>query len=541
MPAILEAAASGPQKLRLTAVGVLDRHGQRLQRAGAAECRPPIAMPNWRQAALSALARLPGNEVDADFLARLPAATGKNRQVLITLAGQRHIDRALPSRRPQRRRPGCRSAQRRRANHRHPRHRRPSRRSRPAAAGDPKRQGARGHRDGPPRDQWPHRRARPCRTSLPLARNDDSALRIIALHVLASAGGPEALGAVKSAVQDKDETVQDEAVRTLSTWPNNWPEDSGVAEPLLTLARSGSQDLPPGAGACAATCNTSRRDKQLKDDEKVGKVNDVLPLIKRPEEKRLAIAAIGNIPNARRAGDARRPLPRTPPSPRTPAPPSSSWPTSPMPAVSQDQRQAALQVAVEKATSDDTKKQAGKLLKESQIASPHIGRASVTRALSFTGNQGSRGRPPSRAGSFRRAAPPRPIPPANATLPHSGQRVTGNCAPQCGHVACVSNVSNGCEHLSHRHSGPMIGACWQDGQANPLRRGIFATRASTRACISPLPAVQQDEHAQDAEPDTLRLDARARSCAATPMKPITVVTMRLRARPSTNQSSDCRI
>ncbi len=43
------------------------------------------------QAALSALARLPGNEVDADLLARLPAATGKNRQVLITLAGQRHI------------------------------------------------------------------------------------------------------------------------------------------------------------------------------------------------------------------------------------------------------------------------------------------------------------------------------------------------------------------------------------------------------------------------------------------------------------------
>ena len=93
---------------------------------------------------------------------------------------------------------------------------------------------------------------------LPLARNDDSALRIIALHVLASAGGPDALAAVKAAVQDKDETVQDEAVRTLSTWPNNWPEDSGVAEPLLALAKSAAKTVPPGAGACAATCNTSR-------------------------------------------------------------------------------------------------------------------------------------------------------------------------------------------------------------------------------------------------------------------------------------------
>jgi len=36
---------------------------------------------------------------------------------------------------------------------------------------------------------------------LPLARNDDSALRIIALHVLASGGGPDALAAVQAAVQ----------------------------------------------------------------------------------------------------------------------------------------------------------------------------------------------------------------------------------------------------------------------------------------------------------------------------------------------------
>ena len=66
----------------------------------------------------------------------------------------------------------------------------------------------------------------------------EASLRTIGLHALASAGGPEALSAVKSAVEDTDESVQDEAVRTLSNWPNNWPEDGSVGEPLLALARS---------------------------------------------------------------------------------------------------------------------------------------------------------------------------------------------------------------------------------------------------------------------------------------------------------------
>ena len=71
---------------------------------------------------------------------------------------------------------------------------------------------------------------------LPLAQSEESAVRIIAQNVLASAGGPQALAAVKAAVEDKDEAVQAEAVRTLSTWPNNWPEDSAVAEPRMAVS-----------------------------------------------------------------------------------------------------------------------------------------------------------------------------------------------------------------------------------------------------------------------------------------------------------------
>ena len=167
MPAVLQAAGSGPQKLRLTAVGVLDRLGNvssvPVLLNAAADPDADLA-----QAALAALARLPGNEVDADLLARLPAATGKNRQVLILLAGQRHIDRALPV---------IVSS----AND-------PDAGVRTAAVqaigilgtdaqaadlvrllqGTQRREGARRHRNGPPRHQRPHRRA--LRAGSPAAR-----------------------------------------------------------------------------------------------------------------------------------------------------------------------------------------------------------------------------------------------------------------------------------------------------------------------------------------------------------------------------------
>ena len=67
LPAVLAAAGNGPQTLRLTAVGVLDRLGDvssvPVLLAAAADADADMA-----QAALSALARLPGNEVDADLL-----------------------------------------------------------------------------------------------------------------------------------------------------------------------------------------------------------------------------------------------------------------------------------------------------------------------------------------------------------------------------------------------------------------------------------------------------------------------------------------
>jgi HEAT repeat protein len=362
MPALLESANRGPAKLRVTAIGALEREGGL---SSVPVLLQAAADPNAEvaQAALGALTRLPGNEVDADLLARLQDAKGKNLQILLTLAGQRHIDRALPIVFRCLRDPDAEV-----------------RRAAIQAIGI---LGSDAHaaelvgllqesRSGKERTDIEtallaiigRTGARSVPALLPLAHNTDGPMRIIALHLLASAGGPDALAAVQAAVQDKDEVVQDEAVRTLSTWPNNWPEDAGVAEPLLALARSDAKTSHQVL-AVRGYLQYVQGDKRLKDAEKVSKVTDVLPLVKRPEEKRLAIAVIGAVPipaaldllvafagEPEVAEDACSAIVKL----TDPAPPG----------VSQEQRQKALQVAVEKATSDATKKQARKLLKPSE-------------------------------------------------------------------------------------------------------------------------------------------------------------------------------
>ena len=359
LPAVVAAAGSGPQKLRLTAIGILDRLGNpasvSVLLGAAADSNADLA-----QAALAALARLPGSEVDAELLTRLPSTTGKARQVLIELAGQRHLDRALPAIVTGAEDPdaGVRAAAVQAIG----------------ILGDDKQ--VAGLAKLLQATQSPKERAdlemallaitgragaRAVPSLLPLAQHSDSAVRIIALRVLAAAGEPDALAAVKAAVEDKDEIVRDEAVRTLSTWPNNWPEDSGVAEPLLTLAKS-SGKTSYQVLALRGYLQYVQGDKQLKDDEKVGKVTELLPLIKRPEEKRLAIAAVGAIPNAG-VLELLATFAADPAVAEDACSAIVKLAGGNLPGFSKEQRQKALEVAAEKATSSATRKKAAELLK----------------------------------------------------------------------------------------------------------------------------------------------------------------------------------
>ena len=220
LPTVMQAASSGPVKLRLTAVGILDRMGNvsslPVLLTVAADPDADLA-----QAALAALARLPGNEVDADLLSRLSAATGKNRQVLILLAGQRHIDRALPV--------VVSSANDSYADVRTAAVQTIGILGTDAQAADLVKllegtkdtkgradiemallaiSGRTGAKSVPALLPRAQRRYRPAHHRPPRA-GVRRRTRCPRRHC--------------GRVQDKDETVEDEAVRTLATWPNNWP------------------------------------------------------------------------------------------------------------------------------------------------------------------------------------------------------------------------------------------------------------------------------------------------------------------------------
>jgi HEAT repeat protein len=360
--AIQKAAAAGATQTRLVAIGALERRSSLatlpvlLDAASGSDAK--VA-----QAALGVLTRLPGSEVDTYFLDRLPQSTGKARQVLIDLAARRRIERALPvivgfTKDSD---AGVRSSAVQAIG----------------SLGDEKQvatlvrllKSAQAPKDHSDLEAAliavvSRNGARCVPDLLPLAQSEDIALRIAGLHVLAAAGGPDALAGVTTAIDGKDETLRDEAVRTLSTWPNNWPEESGVAEPLLTLAKFARKPSHQVLGQ-RAYLQYIQGDKQLKDAEKVAKVKEVQPLLKAPEEQRLAIGVIGGIPT-----DAALELLATFAADPAIADDACSAMVKlagdKASAISKAQRQQALQTVVEKSKQDATREKASALMKAIQ-------------------------------------------------------------------------------------------------------------------------------------------------------------------------------
>jgi HEAT repeat protein len=293
LPAVLDAAGKGALPLRLAAVGVLERLGNASSVSVLLEAATSTDSELAKKAT-AALARLPDPQVDTDLLARLRQASGKGRPVLIELAGLRHLDGALPVIVPY---AGDADAATRAAAV-----------QTIGAIGEAKQAGDLAQLLSKTRSTEERagiekallaigsRSGTACVVYLlPLRQSEDSGLRLIALHTLASVGGPDALAAVRAALDDQEEAVQDEAARALSTWPSNWPEDVGVAEPLLALARSGKKPSYQVLGI-RGYLQYVQEDKRLQDDVRLAKVVELLPLIKRPEETRLAIAVVAGIP-----------------------------------------------------------------------------------------------------------------------------------------------------------------------------------------------------------------------------------------------------
>jgi HEAT repeat protein len=292
LPAVLELAKSAPLPLRTIAIGALDRMGNAsclpVLLEAAANDNAPLA-----RAAKLAVVRLEDPAVDPQLLARLPASTGKDRQVLIELAGQRLITSAVPivlnsAQDPD---PGVRRA---------------ACDTLALLGGQPEAaQLAQLLLHTPnTRDQRDLERAlasicgrvgTPTLANLlPLLKQTDPSYRMSGLRLLATVGGPDALAAVVAALKDPHDQVQDEAVRTLAAWPGNWPDDAGAADPLLLLAKSAQKPAHQIQGM-RGYLQFIQETRTLNPAEKLSRVEAVLPQIQRTEEKRLAISALGSI------------------------------------------------------------------------------------------------------------------------------------------------------------------------------------------------------------------------------------------------------
>ncbi len=353
-PAVMQAARTGAPALRLAAVQVLAEVGDAtsvpvLLEAAVAPDR------DLARAARQSLRLLHAEGVDAALTERLGRATGAERAVLMELCGQRRIQAALPAllgavQDPQ------------------PEIRRAALQAVGALGGETElaelARLVQRETDPARRDELESALlevggrvgARGVPQLLPLVRHAAPAVRIIGLHALAGVGGAQALAAVVAATRDADAAVQDEAVRALSTWPNNWPDDVAVAEPLLALVKSGAKRAHQVLGL-RGYLQYLQADKNLADPARVERIRALLPQLSWTEEKQAAISALATLRTAG-ALDLLQSLAAEPAVAEEALSALVTLASRDIPEVSKEKRRAVLQEVAARTRNDATRKRA---------------------------------------------------------------------------------------------------------------------------------------------------------------------------------------
>ncbi len=358
LPTVLQTAQNSRKDLRITAITILIRLGD-------VSCVPVLLEAaieddaQLEQAALETLVRLAGKDVDADLLARLAQARGKRRQVLIELAGQRQISAALPAvaSRLHDTDAGTRAAAVKTIG---------------IIGQDPQTadlvqllQETNNAKERTGIEKALLAISGRCGVRCiaylrPLTQSRDNELHMIGLHALAIIGGPDALASVKSALKSTEPIVQDEAVRILSTWPNNWPGDSEAGQALLTLATS-AEKMSHQVLGLRGYLRYVGGNKTLSNEQKVAKIKDMQPHIKRPGEKRQAIAVLGEAPSVS-ALEFLKTLAEDPAVVEEAYSAMARIAGQDVRGVSKDQRKQVLQTVIEKSGNNGTKQRARKAL-----------------------------------------------------------------------------------------------------------------------------------------------------------------------------------
>jgi hypothetical protein len=114
--------------------------------------------------------------------------------------------------------------------------------------------------------------------------------KLALLRILRTTNSPKALVAIQTAAKDSNADIASEAISLLCGWPT--PEALPSIMPLTSSSDRKTQILAiRGALRLIPTQNVS-------DDKKLAAFNQIAPLVKRSEEKRLLLGALAKVPSA---------------------------------------------------------------------------------------------------------------------------------------------------------------------------------------------------------------------------------------------------
>jgi len=126
---------------------------------------------------------------------------------------------------------------------------------------------------------------------LPGLANAQGEPKLALLCVLRTVGNPQALAAVRAAAAEQDKSVKETALRAICDWPtvDALPDLAQIAKTTADtkfriLALRGQLRLIPM--------------QTVADAQKLSQLKEMLPLIERTEEQRLALATLGGLPSA---------------------------------------------------------------------------------------------------------------------------------------------------------------------------------------------------------------------------------------------------
>jgi HEAT repeat protein len=124
---------------------------------------------------------------------------------------------------------------------------------------------------------------------MPAMGGADVPAKAALVRVLAKAGGPKALAAVRAAVKEADATIQEAGVRALADWP-----DASVAPDLMEIAKTGvKQNLQVLALRGYVRLANVPADRAAA--EKLKMYEAALAAAKRPEDKKMVLGAMGEM------------------------------------------------------------------------------------------------------------------------------------------------------------------------------------------------------------------------------------------------------